>query len=136
MAKIFELVDGDHQTLKVNLFEVALHFPCCVPFFHGQQQFSIMNSQMVIGRAKPIFGDMQVLHPKFTLVENAKAICKTDFTLADGLYFGTGQNHPRIVFVFDEIIMICRSVPNFAHGKIKEEVKLPPLKILFSEINF
>src|ERR1700722_15006223 len=75
-----------------------------------------MNGQVVIGRTKAVFRNMHVPHPKLPLKKDTKTIHEVDLSIPDRLYLRSCQYHARIVFVFDEIIMIRRSVLYFAHG--------------------
>jgi hypothetical protein len=70
---------------------------------------------MVIGCSKTIFGDMQVSDPEFRFEKNAEAVGKTYFSFPDRFDFGSGKHHTCIVFFFDEIFMIGRSVSEFSH---------------------
>src|ERR1700689_978664 len=59
---------------------------------------------------------MHVPHPKLPLKKNTETVHEVDFPVPDRLHLRPCQYHARIVFVLDEIIMISRSVLNFAHG--------------------
>jgi hypothetical protein len=72
---------------------------------------------MVIGCSKTIFGDMQVTDPEFRFEKNAEAVRKTYFSFSDRFDFRSGKHHTRIVFFFDEIFMISRSVSEFSHNR-------------------
>jgi hypothetical protein len=74
-----------------------------------------VNGQVIIGRSKAVFSNMEVSDPQFGLKKNAKTVCKTQLAFPDGLYFRACQDHTRIVFFFDEIFMIGRTVSDFRH---------------------
>jgi hypothetical protein len=97
------------------LFDLVLQLSQ-LPF--GKQKFAIMDREMVIGGPKPVFSDVHIPHPEFALKKNAEAVDEIDLAVTDRFHFRANQNHPRIEFIFDEIIVIGRSVLYLgaAHG--------------------
>jgi hypothetical protein len=64
------------------------------------------------GGSEAVLSDMQVADPKLILMKKTKTVFEIHFSLPDRFHFGAGQNEPRIVFFFDEIIMVCGAVLN------------------------
>jgi hypothetical protein len=59
---------------------------------------------------------MQVSDPEFRFKKNAEAVGKTYFSFPDRFNLSPREHHTRIVFFFDEIFMIGRSVSEFSHN--------------------
>src|ERR1700743_3172872 len=65
---------------------------------------------MVVAGPKTVFGGMHIPNPQLPLVKDAETIHEIYLAVPYRLYLRSGQYHARIVFVFDEIIVISRSV--------------------------
>jgi hypothetical protein len=74
---------------------------------------------MIVGSAKTVFCDMQVADPKLSFMKKAKAVNKAHPAFADRFHFRSCQYNARIVFVFDEIVVIGRTILDRHDGLIK-----------------
>jgi hypothetical protein len=85
------------------LLDLGLEFP---ELAFREEKLAVMHGQVVVGRAETILGNMHVADPKLAIEEDTETVHEIDLAVADGFYFGAGQYHTRIVFVFDEILVI------------------------------
>jgi hypothetical protein len=75
--------------------------------------------QVIIGGPKTVFRNMQVADPKLSFMEKAKTVNKTHLAFPDRFHLCSCQYNARIVFVFDEIIVIGRAILDGHDGLIK-----------------
>ena len=99
----------------------------------GEKEFPVVDGDMVVGGTEAIFGDMHVPDPEFPLEEDAEAIHEIDLAIADGFHLGAGQYHARIEFLFDEVIMIGRSVLYFF--TVRDNLKFTDDIFLFPQVD-
>ena len=70
---------------------------------------------MIVGGAVRVFGYMQAFDPKLAFIEKAVGVIEAGAAVAQRLYLGAEQYHARIVFVFDEILVVRRSIADCRH---------------------
>src|ERR1039458_4314721 len=76
-------------------------------FFFVKQKFAGAENGMIGVVAVLIGADVAVEEPEFALLDQAVGVLEIGLAGANGLYFGSGENHSGLEFFEQEIVVTC-----------------------------